>query len=209
MAFDTSVFCFLSTMEHKKNLFVSILTILAVLLVCMVLVRGFIYAPSDEVDLPASAEKSLMKNVTPQGEEKSESVLYPKRLRIPSIETDAKVQYVGFTKKGNMATPRNFGDVGWFRYGTLPGEVGSAVIAGHLDNGFSFPAVFNHLDELEEGDDIYVDTVGGKTIHFVVSETRAYDYKASTEEIFSAKGGESRLVLITCTGSWISKERTH
>src|SRR3989344_4887562 len=194
-------------MKNKKTFYTAGLTILAILVLGVVLARGFFFAPSDEVDLPASVEKSLTqgKNLV---EKKSEDPLSPKRLRIHTIKVNAEVTHVGFTKKGKMATPRSFGDVGWFRYGTLPGDAGSAVIAGHLDNGFALPAVFNHLEDLKEGDDIYVDTFGGKTIHFVVEGSKTYEYKAPTEEIFNQKD-EARLVLITCTGSWIPGERTH
>jgi sortase (surface protein transpeptidase) len=90
------------------------------------------------------------------GEEKE--LAAPARIRIPSIGVDAFVQDVGIGKSGNMAVPTNYDDVGWYRYGPAPGEKGSAVIDGHVDNGFGLPAVFSRLSELEAGDDIYIDT---------------------------------------------------
>ena len=69
------------------------------------------------------------------------------RISIPAIKVDAKIQEVGITAKGNMAAPRTFSEVGWYKYGPRPGETGSAVLAGHVDNGIAFPAVFSKLDK--------------------------------------------------------------
>jgi len=176
---------------------------MAVLTFLYVLVQAAFYSPSSEINLPDSIKKSLGGSV-------KEKILvsYPKRLRIPGINLNAKVQYVGITKNGNMATPNNFTDVGWFKYGTIPGDQGSAVLAGHVDNGLAFPAVFAHLRELEIGDSVYVDTNGGHTIHFIVTDLRTYPYNARTEEIFSANGAKL-LRLITCAGNWIETYKTH
>src|SRR5579871_2731623 len=56
-------------------------------------------------------------------------------LTIPSINVNAPIVPVGFTVDGNMATPDRLSDVGWYEYGTPIGDAGSAVIAGHVDNG--------------------------------------------------------------------------
>ena len=81
-----------------------------------------------------------------------DSTGYPLRLEIPKLNINSKIKYVGLTPKGNMASPRSFSDVGWYKYGVRPGEQGSAVIAGHVNNGLSRPAVFWNLNELQKGD---------------------------------------------------------
>jgi LPXTG-site transpeptidase (sortase) family protein len=118
------------------------------------------------------------------------------------------MQYVGITKSGKMATPNNFSDVGWFQYGTLPGDKGSAIIAGHVDNGLAFPAVFADLGNASVGDDVYVDTVGGSTLHFKVVNIKNYDAEAKTEDIFNQNDGKY-IKLITCAGTWSIVHRTH
>ncbi|OGI82940.1 hypothetical protein A3I95_03005 [Candidatus Nomurabacteria bacterium RIFCSPLOWO2_02_FULL_44_12] len=165
--------------------------------------RAVSYAPTDEVALPNDVKKTF----SPE-EKKINPVLYPQYLRIPSIGVKAKVQKVGITKLGNMSTPNNYTDVGWFKYGTLPGEVGSAVISGHVDNGLGMPAVFADLKDVKVGSDVYIDQASGDTLHFVVRDIKTYDYKAPTEEIFN-QNDAPLLKLITCTGSWISEYRTH
>jgi len=73
------------------------------------------------------------------------------RLKFPSINVDAAIQYVGVTSKGEMGVPSNDNDVGWFEIGSRPGQVGSAVIAGHFDGKNGEAAVFFNLYKLKRG----------------------------------------------------------
>ncbi len=134
---------------------------------------------------------------------------YPIRLLVPSADIDAAIKGVGVTASGNMATAGNFTDVGWYKYGTVPGMKGSAVMDGHVDNALSLDGVFKHIDGLVPGDDIYVLTDAGNTLHFRVTAADAYDYQSvPIDLIFNDKTG-SRLRLITCTGSWVQANKTY
>ena len=133
----------------------------------------------------------------------------PVRLAIPSIDVNAKVQETGLTAKGEMGIPTNFTDVAWYKHGTIPGEVGSAVIDGHVDNALGLPGVFSKLKNVKRGDDIYVTDKNGTKIHFVVREVQEYPYdKAPAEEIFN-ESERSLLRLITCGGKWIQSAKTY
>ncbi|MFZ3011787.1 MAG: class F sortase [Minisyncoccia bacterium] len=171
--------------------------ILAVCVFGVVLFRTIYYSPSDEIPLPKGADISL-------DTEKE----YPINISIPEIGVDAKIQQVGITQKGNMATPSNFLDVGWYKYGTIPGEKGSAVIAGHVNNELGLAAVFGKLGDLAVGDDVYVTMEKDKQLHFQVTEMKMYDFDASGEEVFNEDDAKF-LKLITCTGSWVEKLKTH
>ena len=108
-----------------------------------------------------------------------------------------------------MSVPSNYTDVGWYRYGTVPGQKGSAVIDGHVDNGFGLDGVFKRLPEIQIGDDVYVTTEGGKSLHFKVVDVQTYPYKdAPADRIFNTNDA-SRLNLITCKGSWLSGDKTY
>lgn len=133
---------------------------------------------------------------------------YPVMLSIPTLKIHAKVQQVGVTTSGRMAVPTNFTDVGWYKYGTLPGQTGSAVIAGHVDDGLALPAVFINLNTLQKGDDIYITTIQKHVLHFVVTGSQAYDRNANADQIFNEKDGKI-LRLITCTGDWLPSLHTH
>ncbi len=158
------------------------------------LVRATLYAPDQEVASSTLAALAPARSAT-AGD-------LPARLRIPRLTIDAHVKHVGVNAQGLMATPGNFTDVGWYKYGTVPGFMGSAVIDGHVDNALALDGVFKHLQELKVGDDLYVDTASSTTLHFVVTEVASYKAEdVPLERLFGAKDG-AHLNLITCTGTW-------
>ena len=139
-----------------------------------------------------------------QGREMEKTL--PVRLMIPRLEVDASVEFVGLTPLGAMDVPERPLDVAWFNFGPRPGEVGTSVIAGHRGwkNGQS--AVFDNLDKLRVGDNLYVETLGGQSLTFVVREIRVYDYDAYAPEVFSSLEG-THLNLVTCIGAWNITQR--
>jgi sortase A len=183
-----------------KKIIISIGILLSILVFVGVFVHASVYAPDDEA-IPSQALRAV---------EKKQATLpgHGAELSIPKLKIDARVQEVGITTKGNIGTPNNFSDVGWYKYGPLPGKKGTAVIDGHVDNGLALPGVFKHLVDIELGDDVYVKTKEGDTLHFVVKNIETYDYNAPTTAILS-QTDVSKLILITCTGTWVDSIRTH
>ncbi len=116
-------------MRLDKKLFVMVITLAAGVVFMTTLVRATLYAPEVEVASTTLASLAPAREAA-QGD-------LPRRLRIPSLTIDAFVRHVGINEKGNMATPGNFTDTGWYKYGTVPGFVGSAVIDGHVDNALA------------------------------------------------------------------------
>jgi LPXTG-site transpeptidase (sortase) family protein len=134
---------------------------------------------------------------------------YPVRLIIPSLNVDANVQYVGITAHGTMSVPNNFSDVGWYKYGSVPGSAGSAVMAGHVDNALALPGVFKNLENIQKGADVYVMQKNGGKLHFVVDAVETYDaVNAPAGRIFE-NVGPPRLNLVTCEGTWIQSEHQY
>ena len=128
--------------------------------------------------------------------------LTPAHLSVPSLGINAAVEQVGKKSDGSMATPKNFDDVAWYSLGSKPGEPGSAVVAGHVNNALTKAGVFEHLSQIKLGDTIVVADTSRRTLTYVVEETDAYPSdNAPTDKIF-AGSGPSRLVLITCDGQW-------
>lgn len=138
-----------------------------------------------------------------------EEIAPPERLSIPKIEVDAAVQFVGLTKNNAMANPSNFTDVAWYKYGPVPGTLGSAVMAGHLDNALALDGVFKKLNELGVGDDVYVTDENGRKLHFRVTDVETYAYdNTPSEKIFMANDNK-RLNLITYAGKWLKAQKTY
>lgn len=134
----------------------------------------------------------------------------PKKLFIPSIAVETLVQEIGIDGSGRMGIPSNFTDVAWYKLGSRPGEIGSAVIDGHLDTAVDANAVFIRLNELKTGDEIDVVDKSGQKIVFRVTETEIYDdANAPLDKIFDRSGRSARLNLITCDGVWNQKVRNY
>lgn len=158
---------------------------------------------------PIQSERaSLTTNtISSSSQEKANSKLpvrvnKPARLKIPTINVDASVEYVGVTPLGAMDVPKGPIDVAWFELGPRPGENGSAVIAGHSGWKDGVKAVFNNLDKLNIGDKIYIEDEFGATTTFVVQKVRTYNPKADTSSVFGSSDEKVHLNLITCIGFW-------
>jgi hypothetical protein len=125
----------------------------------------------------------------------------PVRLRIPRIGASSRLIELGLEADGTMEVPKDYDLAGWFTPGPQPGQVGPAVIAGHVDSKTG-PAVFYRLRELRKGDEIKVERADGRTLTFVV-EGRAQFPKDRfpTETIFGPVPWPA-LRLITCGGSF-------
>lgn len=126
----------------------------------------------------------------------------PMCIKIPKINIDAVVLSVGITSNGDMAVPKSPAEVAWFDLGTIPGEDGSAVIAGHSGWKDDIPAVFDNLYKLNKGDKIYIKNDKGITITFLVREVKKYNPNEDTEDVFNSIDGKAHLNLITCAGLW-------
>ncbi len=126
----------------------------------------------------------------------------PVRLTIPSIAIDSAVEQVGVTVDGAMEVPKGPDTVGWYERGPRPGEIGSAVMAGHYGWKNNEAAVFDNLYTLQVGDKLYVEDDQGVTTSFVVRDRRHYDPAADASDVFTSRDGIAHLNLITCGGVW-------
>ena len=162
------------------------------------------FAPAVAINLPggqASNPSLFVATTTP-------AVIVPARLRIPSLNINAKVEPVGVKADGTMATPSNFDNVAWYSPGAKPGGQGSAVFAGHVNNALLRSGVFEHLSQIKKGSYIMVEDAAGKSLVYRVSSVEEYEPGASTDALFAATG-RSRLVLITCDGEWVPSARSY
>lgn len=138
--------------------------------------------------------------VTPQVLGVVEDESFPIRLKIPVINVDATIEYVGVTSDGEMAIPSNTINVGLFKLGPLPGKQGSAVISGHVNGTDGKDGVFFELKLLKQGDTLYVEELDGTITAFIVRETQVFD-PGYAEDVFAMNVG-AHLNLITCDGEW-------
>ncbi|MFJ5259603.1 class F sortase [Streptomyces sp. NPDC088387] len=127
----------------------------------------------------------------------------PDRVRIPSIGVNAPLTGLGLTPSGSLDVPpperRNL--AGWYESGTTPGETGTAVVAGHVDNTEG-PAVFYRLGALKRGSRIEVDRRDGGVAEFTVDAVEVYDTDDFPDQKVYGAANRPELRVITCGGGY-------
>ncbi|WP_091537533.1 class F sortase [Modestobacter sp. DSM 44400] len=132
----------------------------------------------------------------------------PQQVRIPAIGVDSSLASLGVDAAGALVPPADFAQAGWYSAGTVPGDVGPAVIAGHVDD-YTGPAVFYRLEELTVGDAVQVIRSDGRTVDFRVTRVAQYpkdDF--ATDEVYGPTTGPE-LRLITCGGTFDTSRRSY
>jgi LPXTG-site transpeptidase (sortase) family protein len=132
----------------------------------------------------------------------------PIRLTIASIHVDAPIESVGTDADGAMQAPATPEGAAWFDLGPLPGEKGSAVIAGHSGWKDGIPALFDRLKDVHKGDLITVENSQGVVSTFIVRDTHIYDAGVDASSIFTSSSGP-HLNLITCIGTWNVSQKSY
>jgi hypothetical protein len=134
----------------------------------------------------------------------------PVRLRIPALGMSVPLLSLGENADGTVQVPSNDLEPGWFNLGPTPGEIGSSVILGHVDNSTG-PGVFFTIRTLAAGDPVFVDRADGGTVEFVVNSVASYSKTAFPAQRVYGSHGSSALQLVTCggvfdhaTGSYLS-----
>jgi sortase (surface protein transpeptidase) len=127
----------------------------------------------------------------------------PDRIRIPSIHVNAPLMGLGLTPTGSLDVPPAEKEnlAGWYEAGTTPGETGTAIVAGHVDNADG-PAVFYDLGALKRGSTIEVARRDGGTAVFSVDSVEVYDAKDFPDEKVYGAAHRPELRVITCGGGY-------
>ncbi|WP_327314909.1 class F sortase [Streptomyces sp. NBC_01235] len=127
----------------------------------------------------------------------------PDRVRIPAIHVDAPLTGLALTPSGGLDVPpaekKNL--AGWYEAGTTPGETGTAIVAGHVDNADG-PAVFYDLGALRKGSVIEVDRRDGSVAVFTVDAVEVYQARAFPDEKVYGAARRPELRVITCGGAY-------
>jgi sortase (surface protein transpeptidase) len=125
----------------------------------------------------------------------------PVRLEIPAIGVSTPLIRLGLDPDGTMQVPGDFQVAGWFTGGPQPGQLGPAVIAGHVDST-SGPAVFYRLRELRPGDQVRVVRADHRVVRFRVDSLASFPKQALPDDAVFGATTAPVLRLITCTGSF-------
>ena len=75
-----------------------------------------------------------------------------------------------------------------------------------MDNALTTAGVFEHLSQLKKDDYVTLAEASGKTLLYRVASTQSYAANAAPVAQIFATAGPWQLVLITCTGDWVTSE---
>jgi hypothetical protein len=122
----------------------------------------------------------------------------PLRVQAPAIGLDAPVAAIAADAAGALAAPGDPTTAGWLATGPAPGDVGPAVVTGHVS--YRGPAVFTRLAELAPGDAVLVVRADGTTAAFVVTAVATYPKTAFPTAAVYGPTPDAQLRLVTCGG---------
>lgn len=196
--------------------------LLIVFLVFLVRVATFESAYYDEKE---GSERSVaaqsvadeeLDETEPTEDEIAEYTVAPDRPRYLTIQklniTNSRVLPMGVKATGELDTPNNIFDVGWYEGSGRPGQGGTMIIDGHNGGPHVF-GVFKRLPELAKGDVIQIERGDGKILKYSVVENNAISLDDSNKYMATAarspEAGVESLTLISCTGEWSEKQRTY
>lgn len=126
----------------------------------------------------------------------------PVALDIPSIGVHStNIVNLGLQDDGSLEVPRDASAPGWFTRGPSPGQLGPAVIAGHVDSDTG-PAVFYRLGQLRPGSRIDVTRTDGTVATFSVDRVQTYEKDDFPTRAVYGATTRAELRLITCSGDY-------
>lgn len=163
----------------------------------------------------ANEEEELIE-VEPTEDEIRQYTVAPDRPRYLTIEklgiNKARILPMGVNDKGELDTPNNIFDVGWYEASGKPGLGGTMIIDGH-NGGPHVLGVFKSLPSLAEGDVITVERGDGVIYNYKVVESTTVALSESDEYMATAarspERGKESVTLISCTGEWSQQQGTY
>ncbi|MFF8960757.1 class F sortase [Streptomyces sp. NPDC014894] len=127
----------------------------------------------------------------------------PRRIAVPSLRLDAPLIRVGLGPDGLIAAPppADAQRAGWYTGAAAPGERGTAVVVGHVDDAAG-PAVFYPLGSLARGSRVEVPRDDGRTAVFTVYGVETFPRSGFPADRVYRDGPGAELRLITCGGRY-------
>ncbi len=188
------MFYFLQSTVFRRYLTVAAFAVLVVSLIA----SWFLWYRASE---PQSWEEPPQSS-TVEDEPLALSAAEPVRLAIPKIDVDVAFETpLGLEESGEIEVPEAYDRVAYYKYGPTPGELGPAVVLGHVDS-FEGPAVFFSLGQLKPGDQITVTRADGSLAIFAVEALERHPQSGFPTVQVYGDLDHAGLRLITCTGTY-------
>jgi sortase (surface protein transpeptidase) len=125
----------------------------------------------------------------------------PVRLTIPALGIVTGLETLGIQADRQVMVPTTTRTPGWYIDGPAPGQMGSAVILGHVDSHLG-PGVFFELKTMKAGDVIKVRLADGELTRFVVTKVVEYSKNTFPDRLVYGTHHTESLQLVTCGGAF-------
>jgi LPXTG-site transpeptidase (sortase) family protein len=124
----------------------------------------------------------------------------------------SRILPMGINVSGELDTPRNIFDVGWYEGSGKPGQGGTLMIDGH-NGGPHVHGVFKDLPKLVNGDVIKIERGDGEVFEYQVVENIAVPLDEANSYMVTAANtpveGKESVTLISCTVEWSQQQGTY
>jgi sortase (surface protein transpeptidase) len=133
-------------------------------------------------------------------------VAVPTFLDVPAIGVHHSLLRLGQNLDGTLQVPplSDVADAGWDKYSPSPGQLGPAVILGHIDAAAQGKGVFYDLGALHPGDIVSVTRADHTVAVFRVDGVNEYTKGAFPTLAVYGNTTNAQLRLITCGGPFDS-----
>jgi sortase (surface protein transpeptidase) len=134
----------------------------------------------------------------------------PTKLTIRSIGVNAPFTPLSMDATGVLQPPPETNDnlAGWYKDGPTPGELGNAIVAGHVDTKTG-PAVFFLLAYLRKGDPVVINRADGTVATFKVDYVQTFSKGAFPDQQVYGNTPDAELRIITCGGTYDHKKKDY
>ena len=122
---------------------------------------------------------------------------------IPDIGVSSDIELLSLNTNGALLPPVDFDRAGWYAGGVVPGQIGPAIIAGHIDS-VTAPAVFANLHEVRPGMKILVSLSDGSVLTFTADRSEVAPKTQFPSSSVYGNVPTPQLRVITCDGTFNS-----
>ncbi|MET7991685.1 class F sortase [Amycolatopsis sp. NPDC005232] len=162
---------------------------------------------SSPTPAPAAAAKPVPSSVPVTQPFKG---LRPTSVSIPKIGAQSSLVSVAVNLEGKISVPsvKTPMQAAWYRLSPVPGEVGPAIVLGHVD-GDKKPGIFYKLKDLVPGDEVDIDRSDGKKLKFTVDHLTQVPKDQFPQDAVYGNSTKPELRLITCGGVFDHAEHSY
>jgi sortase (surface protein transpeptidase) len=155
--------------------------------------------PASAQEIPSTVSTALP--VNPAGAASPLSPSTPVTIEIPAIGVRAPIMALGLNRDGTVQVPPlgSHNLTGWYDGSVTPGQDGSSVILGHVDN-FAGASVFYDIKDLVAGNEIEVVRANGTVATFAVDGVQAVPKALFPTAAVYGNVPYPALRLVTCGG---------